>query len=117
MMYTKNSIFSIASKTMLIVGSILLFGAIKWAGRSDVKTKVLVVGTCSGFPPYEMMNEQGSLVGFDIDIAHMIAHQLGKELELKDMSFDALILGFSKGKSIVLLLVFRLQKIGNKRLP
>jgi polar amino acid transport system substrate-binding protein len=96
-MYTNNWKFSIAGKAMLIVGSMLFFGVIKWFSRTDIKTDVLIVGTCSGFPPYEMISEQGDLVGFDIDIAHMLAHQMGKKLELKDMSFDALILGLQQG--------------------
>ncbi len=57
----------------------------------------LIVGTCAGFPPYEMFDEHGAVVGFDIDVATKIAQQLGKKLIIKDMSFDALIIALKQG--------------------
>jgi ABC-type amino acid transport substrate-binding protein len=50
----------------------------------------LVVGTNAEFPPFTYI-EKGVIVGFDIDIAQEVCQRLGKELELKDMPFDALI--------------------------
>jgi arginine transport system substrate-binding protein len=58
----------------------------------------LVVGTNSGFPPYEFIDETGKIVGFDIDLAQEIATQMNKKLVVEDMSFDALILALDQGK-------------------
>lgn len=58
----------------------------------------LVVGTCAGFPPYEIFNKSGEVIGFDIDIANIIAENLGKKLVIKDMSFDALLMSLNQGK-------------------
>lgn len=57
----------------------------------------LIIGTCSDFPPYESLDEQGISVGFDIDVAQKLAEKLGKKLVVKDMSFDALILALQQG--------------------
>ena len=57
-----------------------------------------MVGTNSGFPPFEIVDENGELVGFDVDLARHIAQALGKKLEIKDMSFDALIVALQQGK-------------------
>lgn len=52
--------------------------------------QALVVGTNAEFPPFCYI-EEGKIVGFDIDVAKEIALRLGKEIQFKDMPFDALI--------------------------
>jgi len=52
----------------------------------------IIVGTSSGWPPYEMINTTTSeLEGFDIDIVGMIADYLNVTVDWIDMDFDALI--------------------------
>jgi len=51
----------------------------------------LVVGTSTPYGPMEYTDEQGNIVGFDIDLAQEIASSLDVELEIKDMDFDLLI--------------------------
>lgn len=58
----------------------------------------LILGTNGGYPPYENYNVKGELEGFDIDVAREVAKKLGKKLIIKDMSFDALILGLNQNK-------------------
>jgi ABC-type amino acid transport substrate-binding protein len=60
-------------------------------------TDQLIIGTCSGFPPYEMLDNQGNLIGFDIDVAHALAAHMHKQVIFKDMSFDALVLAIKQG--------------------
>lgn len=67
------------------------------------KDNELVLGTCSGFPPYETINEQGDIVGFDIDVAQKIAKKLNKTLVIKDMSFDSLLISLQQGKIDIIL--------------
>ena len=59
---------------------------------------ILVVGTNSGFVPYEFMDEKGDIIGFDIDVAKVIAQSMGKELVVRNMPFDALVLSLRQGK-------------------
>ena len=61
----------------------------------------LIVGTSADYPPYEfhaMIDGQDTIVGFDMDIANVIAEDLGVELEIKDMDFDGLLAALSTGK-------------------
>lgn len=53
-------------------------------------SSLLVVGTNAEFPPFTYIENQ-KIVGFDIDIAKEVAQRLGKEIQFKDMPFDALI--------------------------
>lgn len=51
----------------------------------------LVVGTDYPYEPMEFLNENEEVVGFDIDIANLIADELGVEIEIKDIDFDNLL--------------------------
>lgn len=79
-------------KFMLLVMSILLLTGCK---RDDNK---LILATEAGFAPYEYYQD-GEIVGVDIDIAREIATSLGKELVIKDVSFDFIINEIKSGKS------------------
>lgn len=79
-------------KIMLLVMSILLLTGCK----SDDNKLILV--TEAGFAPYEYYQD-GEIVGVDIDIAREIAASLGKELVIKDVSFDFIINEIKSGKS------------------
>lgn len=58
------------------------------------ETKVLKVGTDATFPPFEFKNEQGEYDGFDIDLIHAVAEELGVEkVEFVDTEFKGLIPG------------------------
>ncbi len=57
----------------------------------------LIVATEAGFAPYEYI-ENNEVVGVDIDIAQAVADKLGKELVIKNMSFDGALMDVSNGK-------------------
>lgn len=60
--------------------------------------ETLVIGLQSGYPPFEFRDEQGNIVGFDVDVAHLIAKKLNKTLVIKDMEFEGEILSLKQGK-------------------
>jgi ABC-type amino acid transport substrate-binding protein len=85
---------------MLIVGLIVGFGIgyftptlIASDDYDVIMTRgYIVVGTNSGWPPFEMINATTSeLYGFDIDLAEMVGDYLGVNVTYIDMQFDALI--------------------------
>lgn len=60
--------------------------------------ETLVIGLQSGYPPFELMDPTGKIVGFDVDIAKVIAEKLQKTLVIKDMEFEGEILSLKQGK-------------------
>ena len=53
---------------------------------------VLVMGTSADYPPFQFIDvETDDFAGFDIDLARLIAEELGYELEIVDMEFAGLI--------------------------
>jgi arginine transport system substrate-binding protein len=86
----KNNMFWVG-----MLFSLLLLSGCSTQHKADDE---LVLGTCAGFPPYEVLNDHGEIVGFDIDVAKKIAAKLGKKLVIKDMSLDALMVALKQGK-------------------
>ena len=58
----------------------------------------LVAGTSADYPPFESIDENGNMVGFDIDLINEIGKRMGVEVEIQDMPFDSLIAGVQEGK-------------------
>ena len=66
----------------------------------------LIVGMNAEFAPYEfhiMENGEDKLVGMDIEIAQAIADDMGVELEIKELAFDALITALNAGQVDILI--------------
>ena len=51
----------------------------------------LVVGTATGYYPFEMADKNGKLVGFDIEVANALGKELGVEIEFQNYAFSGLI--------------------------
>ena len=74
--------------------------------KGDLLQKVkergtLIVGTSSGFPPYEFIDtskKEKTVVGIDIALAQKIADKIGVKLEVQDMSFSALLSSIAANK-------------------
>ena len=69
------------------------------AGLPTIEDGKLVMSTNASFPPYEMTDDSGKIVGIDAEIAEAIANKLGLELVIDDMDFDAALLAAQQGKS------------------
>ena len=63
----------------------------------------LVVGTGSGYFPFEMVDKNGDVIGFDMDVAQKIADVLDVELVIQDMDFTALIPSLQANKIDIVL--------------
>jgi polar amino acid transport system substrate-binding protein len=57
-----------------------------------------IVGTSADYPPFENKTfPGGEIVGFDIDLAELIADEIGVPLQMVDIPFDSLIAACSAG--------------------
>ncbi len=64
-----------------------------------VEAGKLHMSTNAAFPPYEMLADDGSFEGIDVEVAAAIAKKLGLELVVDDMGFDAALTAVQTGKS------------------
>lgn len=66
---------------------------------TTVEDGKLHMATNATFPPYEMVADDGTFEGIDVDIAGKIAEKLGLELVVDDMDFGSVITSVQAGKS------------------
>ena len=59
------------------------------ADGQDAAKETLVVGLDDAFAPMGFRDEQGNLVGFDIDLATAVADELGMQVEFKPIDWNA----------------------------
>lgn len=58
----------------------------------------LVIGTSPDYPPFETLDDQMNVIGFDIDVMNEVAKDLGVDLEIVQMDFGSLIEGLKAKK-------------------
>lgn len=70
----------------------LLFAQASAAGcMADIKKNGLTVGTSPDYPPYESLDKNNQIVGYDIDLVRAIGNKMGVKVNVVGQSFDGLI--------------------------
>ncbi|MFA9499016.1 arginine ABC transporter substrate-binding protein [Mannheimia sp. E30BD] len=64
----------------------LLFGVVATAQAQDIKFAME-----PSYPPFEMTNEKGEIIGFDVDIANAICKEIKANCTFHSQPFDSLI--------------------------
>ena len=57
----------------------------------------IVIATSPDWPPYEYIDDDGNIVGTDVLMMEWIAEQLGVELEIQPLAFDACLAAVGRG--------------------
>ena len=66
--------------------------------RTMQSTGIWRVGMDPSFPPFESLDDQGKIVGFDVALAEELATLLGVNVELIPIGFDSLLDALQTGK-------------------
>lgn len=81
--------------TLLMCSALLFTGIILGScGKDD---SVLVVATNAEFPPWEKLDEDQNVVGADADIIKLVAEELGRTVEFKNMDFEGVVASVQSG--------------------
>ncbi|MGB5972125.1 MAG: transporter substrate-binding domain-containing protein, partial [Nodosilinea sp.] len=75
----------------LLLGLVLGLGAAQIAGLAQDAPAAWEVGTEPAFPPFEMKDDTGDLVGFDIELLRAMGEAAGREVKFIALPFDGLI--------------------------
>ena len=86
-------------KKILFLGSIIMVLAFMLTAcgpkepanhyEAITQTGKMVVATSADFPPYEFVDEDGNITGFDVVLIKEMGARMGLEVEVIDMPFDS----------------------------
>ena len=94
-----KKMFAIVLAVLLIAAMCVGCGSKKDSGLKTIESGKLIMSTNAAFPPYEMVADDGSFEGIDVEVAQAIADKLGLELVVDDMDFNAALLAAQNGQS------------------
>ena len=90
-MHAKRWLIGLLLLVLLLAGRTIFLNFQGRSGLAEIQRRgALRVGLDASFPPFEMLAENGQVVGLDADIARAIAADLGVEVEFVNLGFDGL---------------------------
>ncbi len=95
-----KKIFAVALAALMICA---MFAGCAKEESMTIESGKLIMSTNAAFPPYEMVADDGSFEGIDVEIAGAIAEKLGLELVIDDMDFTAALMAVQEGKSDIVM--------------
>jgi len=88
-----------ATLLMVVLVSMPLFAESASSTLASILQKdELVLGTAGNMPPMTQTREDGRVVGFDIDLARLMASGMGVKLNIRVMPFDKLLPALQRGE-------------------
>lgn len=82
---------------MLLAAAMLTVAMVGCNGNKEkgmlIKEGTLNVGMEIGYPPFEDKAEDGSPIGYDVDLIYAIGEKMGLEVNLIDTAFDVIFAG------------------------
>jgi len=84
-------------KTALVVLITLACGLMLTACGEKKPENLLTVALSAEYPPFEF-KQNNELVGYDVDLAKLLAEQLQRPLEIKNIEFSAIIPAVTSGR-------------------
>ncbi len=87
--------------TALCLAAVMVLAAVACGSNSADKRETLTVYTNAGFAPYEYVDDNGNVVGVDIDVMTEIGETLGYKVVVKDVEFNTILEEVAKSKLAV----------------
>ena len=82
----------------ILAGITVFFFCFMTASCSNSNEKCLVMATDADFPPFEYLDENRNIVGFDVEVAEAVSEKLGMTLKIESIAFDDIIDEIENGK-------------------
>jgi polar amino acid transport system substrate-binding protein len=83
-------------KRLLVVLTIL--AGVALAQTPDLGGRVLVVGSDTTYPPFETVNDQGQIVGFDVDVVNAVCEKVNCVARFQTTAWDGIFPALAAGE-------------------
>jgi len=97
-MQHKTFLFLVKAGGIVLAAGIVAVLLFAPTGQLRRRPDDLIIGTNAGYVPYVFRDQEGELVGFDIDVARAVARELGRRPVIVDKVFDVLLVAAKQGK-------------------
>jgi len=77
---------------------ITLFALLSLAFAQDLAGQVLSVGSDTTYPPFEFINDDGEVVGFDVDVVNAICDEINCVAEFQTTAWDGIFPALASGE-------------------
>ncbi len=85
-------------KRLILLFAVMIFMLTGCGNETSVKHDKLIIGVDEEFAPMTFRNEQGELVGFDIDLAKETARRMGVDIEFVPIDWNNKEIDIKSGK-------------------
>lgn len=85
-------------KKLFVVLMVIAVAALGFAGGDTEADGVLRAGTSPDYPPFESLDEEGNLIGFDIELMEELAAIMDVEVEYVQLDFSVIISSLNSGQ-------------------
>jgi len=93
---TRRTWREVAMKRVLACLSVLAF--IGFGSAQDLEGRTIVVGSDTTYPPFEVVNEQGEIVGFDVDVVNAVCERINCVAEFQTTAWDGIFPALAQGE-------------------
>lgn len=104
----KNQILDMKKITKILVVIVLAVASVTNVNSQDVINRIkesgeLRVGTSANQPPYTLKTRDNQIIGYEMDLAKLLAESMGVEVKIVEMPFGALLNALTAGKIDVIM--------------
>ena len=85
-------------KRLTLAALLLLPVAFAQSATPDLEGRTLSVGSDTTYPPFELVNQQGKVVGFDVDVVNAICEKVNCVAEFKTTAWDGIFPALANGE-------------------
>ncbi len=65
--------------------------------QADLGGRTVIVGSDTTYPPFETVDDQGNIVGFDVDVVNAICERINCVAEFKTYAWDGIVAAIGTG--------------------
>lgn len=78
--------------------ALTLLAGLAFAQTIDLEGRTISVGSDTTYPPFETVNEQGEIVGFDVDVVNAVCEKVNCNAEFQTTAWDGIFPALDAGE-------------------
>lgn len=81
-----------------VLAILLLISGAAFAQMPDLEGRTITVGSDTTYPPFETVNDEGEIVGFDVDVVNAVCERVNCQAEFQTTAWDGIFPALAAGE-------------------